>query len=146
MGTEKMLKDVYGIEKFNDIREAIDFENGSKYSGAELLCFNEPLSNSKYFIDLSYGVSGTLDIKGLAASERKGLGHETTFSEIIQLKEIEKVDSALKEICESVSERLCEEAIFATTVCIKMTTDRFDKFTRQKKTALQFVKNIDFVF
>lgn len=138
--TEKMLKDVYGIEKFNDIREKIDFGDGNEYSGAELLCFNENISNAKYFVDLSYGVSGTLDIKGLEAGERKGLGHETTFSEIIQLKDIEKVESTLKEICESVSERLCKEAIYALTVCIKMTTDRFDKFTRQKKTELQFVQ------
>lgn len=151
--TEKLLKDVYGIENFADIRDKIKKNAHLKdehlkgtaglsgqFCGAQLLCLMEDEGSAKYYIELAYGVGGTLEIENLDGGERKGLGQETTFSENIELKEIAKLEEVLQGLCEGVSETMLRENLFSKTVCIKFTTDSFDKFTRQKKVEIQFVQ------
>ena len=129
--TEKYLKEVYNIEQFSDIQ--------SGRSG-DLLSLMEDENSAKYYIELSYGCGGYNEINKMDRGERKGLGHETTFSEIISITNTEKLSDILEDLCKNISDGLKSEDLFTKTIHIKYTTDQFDKYTRQQKLDLQYVQ------
>ena len=66
----------------------------------------------------------------LTKREAKSIGHERTFPQDVW--DIERVEEALMQLCDKVSERLCNRGLSGKTVTLKLRYSDFTTMTRQR--------------